>query len=494
MKSLNRRTFLKQAAVTAAAFSLPAASWARVPGANDDIRVAVIGFGGRGQDHIKSSRGLAKKGVRVVALCDVDSRILAAGVESCRKLNEDVQGYTDLRKLLENQDVDVVTTASPNHWHALATIWAVQADKDVYVEKPVCHNVWEGGKMVEAARQYGKIVQTGTQSRSSHGIKEAVEWVSDGNLGKVRVARGLCYKPRRSIGKVDGPQPLPPNIDYDLWCGPAPKESLLRKRLHYDWHWVWSTGNGDLGNQGIHQMDIARWFLGVNELSPRVFSIGGRLGYVDDGQTPNTQIVYHDYEQAPLIFEVRGLPRSKEFQTDNQWSSRNMDRYPNPERGGDVCVVIECEGGQVLVPNYSGALAYDKEGQQIKRWEGASNHFENFIDAVRSRKHTDLNADIQEGFLSSSLCHTGNISYRLGKQASPDEIREKIKGDKDAVATFERMQQHLAANEVDINLDKLILGEFLKMNPRSERFIGNPAADALLTREYRPPFVVPDKV
>jgi hypothetical protein len=171
-----------------------------------------------------------------------------------------------------------------------------------------------------------------------------------------------------------------------------------------------------------------------------------------------------------------------------------MDRYPNAETGGDICVLIECEGGHVLVPNYSGATAFDKEGKQIKKWEGARNHFENFIDAVRSRKHTDLNADIQEGFLSSSLCHTGNISYRLGKQASPDEIREKIKGDKDAVATVGRMQQHLEANGVDVKIDKLTLGEFLKMNPRSEKFIGNPAADALLTREYRAPFVVPDKV
>jgi predicted dehydrogenase len=491
---MNRRTFLSRAALTAAAFTLPTASWARVPGANDDIRAAVIGFNGRGEDHIKSIRGLARKGVRLVALCDVDSKVLAAAVESCKKQNENVQGYTDIRKLLENPDIDVISTATPNHWHALATIWAVQADKDVYVEKPVCHNVWEGGKMVEAARQYGKIVQTGTQSRSSQAIREAVEWVHDGNLGKIVVARGLCYKPRRSIGKVDGPQAIPPSVDYDLWCGPAPKVSLMRKRLHYDWHWVWDTGCGDLGNQGIHQMDMARWFLGVNELSPRVFSVGGRLGYVDDGQTPNTQVIYHDYEQAPLIFEVRGLPRNKESQADSLWNSKTMDRYPNAETGGDICVLIECEGGHVLVPNYSGATAFDKEGKQIKKWEGARNHFENFIDAVRSRKHTDLNADIQEGFLSSSLCHTGNISYRLGKQASPDEIREKIKGDKDAVATVGRMQQHLEANGVDVKIDKLTLGEFLKMNPRSEKFIGNPAADALLTREYRAPFVVPDKV
>jgi hypothetical protein len=264
----------------------------------------------------------------------------------------------------------------------------------------------------------------------------------------------------------------------------------MRKRLHYDWHWVWDTGNGDLGNQGIHQMDIARWFLGESELSPRVWSVGGRLGYVDDGQTPNTQIVYHDYPKAPLIFEVRGLPSSKQFQTDQDWNSGHMDRY----KGGSVSVVIECEGGYVMVPNYSSATAFDKNGMEIRKWQGDTDHYENFMNAVRSGRYTDLNADIQEGFISSSLCHTGNISYRLGKQAPIGEIQEKIKADKDAVATFERMQQHLEANGVDLQLDKLSLGEFLKMNPKKLRFTNSRKANKLLTRDYRKPFVVPNKV
>ena len=234
MNPMNRRTFLRSTALTAAAFSLPASSWARVPGANDAIRVGVVGFGGRGADHLKGMRALAKENVRLVALCDADSRILAAGVESCAKNNEKVEGYTDVRKLFENPDVDVVTFATPNHWHSLDTIWACQAGKDVYVEKPISHNVWEGRQAVEAARKYQRIVQAGTQSRSSQGIREAVAWVQAGNLGKIRVSRGLCYKPRRSIGKVDGPQPIPPEIDYDLWYGPTPKKPLLRKRLHYD--------------------------------------------------------------------------------------------------------------------------------------------------------------------------------------------------------------------------------------------------------------------
>lgn len=489
MNRMNRRSFLKRTAVTATALSLPAYSWRSVAGANDAVRVAVVGFGGRGADHISGMRAMSGKNVRIVALCDVDEKILSGGIDGLSKRGERVEGYRDIRKLLENKDVDVITVATPNHWHALGAVWAAQAGKDVYLEKPVCHNVWEGSKVVEAARKYDRIIQTGTQSRSSHAIKEAVEWVRAGNLGKIVVARGLCYKPRRSIGKVDRPQPIPPQIDYNLWCGPAPEVPLMRKKLHYDWHWVWDTGNGDLGNQGIHQMDIARWFLGEDQLSPRVWSVGGRLGYLDDGQTPNTQIVFHDYERAPLIFEVRGLPSAKEFQTDKDWNS-HMDKF----EGASVGCIIECEGGRVLVPNYSSATAYDPSGKELRKWTGAADHYENFIQAVRSRKPADLTADIQEGFLSSSLCHTGNISYRLGTRAATGEIREKIKADRDATATFDRMQQHLEANGIDLTTDKVVLGEFLKMNPKKLKFTNSGEANQLLTREYRAPFVVPEKV
>ena len=492
----NRRDFLKTSALTAAAFATPsflsAASASRVIGANDEIRVAIVGFNGRGKDHIGGVRSLQKKGekVRIVAYCDVDSEVLAKGVADAEKAGEKVTGYTDLRKLLENRDIDVVSIASPNHWHALGAIWSVQAGKDVYLEKPVSHNVFEGRKIVEAARKYGKIVQTGTQSRSSHAIKEAVEWVRAGNLGKIKVARGLCYKPRNSIGKVSGPTAIPANIDYDLWCGPAPKVPLMRKNLHYDWHWVWDTGCGDLGNQGIHQMDIARWFLGEMALSPKVFSVGGRLGYVDDGETPNTQFVYHDYAQAPLIFEVRGLPSSKSVIKNGGWGSNNMDRY----HGGSVAVVIECEGGHVLVPNYSSATAVDNAGKEIKKWSGAKDHYDNFYAAVRSRKHTDLNADILEGHLSSALCHTGNVSVRLGKTLKPEEIKDRLKSNPTANETFERMAAHLAANEVDIAATPLAFGEFLEMDPKKEKFTNNRKANQMLTRDYRKGFVVPNKV
>lgn len=480
MNTLTRRSFLKNSALALAAASVPARSWARVIGANEDIRIGVIGFGGRGKDHIE---GFSKvPGVRLVALCDVDQNILDAEAKRLRDKGKSIETYTDVRRMLENPNIDAVSTATPNHWHSLISIWACQHGKDVYVEKPVSHNVWEGRKLVEAARKYKCIVQTGTQSRSSTGLHEAMHYLRAGHLGKIKLARGLCYKRRASIGKVTGEQPIPPGIDYDLWCGPAPKVPLRRTRLHYDWHWVWDTGCGDLGNQGIHQMDLARWALGVNELSPRVFSLGGRLGYDDDGETPNTQIVVHDYKSAPLIFEVRGLPASTGVE--------KMGSY----RGASIGVVIDCEHGYMVIPSYSGAIAYDKAGNPLKKFEGGGDHYANFIKAVRSRKTSDLNADILEGHLSSALCHTGNVSYRLGCEATPREIYEKIEADDEAVESLGRFEEHLFVNGVDLIKTKAKLGPVLKMNPRTERFTNNNEANALLTRNYRAPFIVPEKV
>lgn len=477
-----RRSFLKASLAAGAAVSFSAQSWAQVAGANERIRAGVIGFKGRGGDHISGLRGLTGSGVQIAALCDVDKDVLAGGVETFSKRGEAVKGYADLRRMLDDRDIDVVTIATPNHWHSLAAIWAVQAGKDVYVEKPVSHNVWEGRKLVEAARKYRRIVQTGTQSRSSQAIKEAVEWVRSRKLGKIVIARGLCYKPRGSIGKVPGFQTVPNHIDYHLWCGPAPMDPVRRAKLHYDWHWIWNYGNGDLGNQGIHQMDIARWFLGEQQLSSKVFSIGARLGYDDDGETANTQLVWHHYPSAPLIFEVRGLPAKT--------GAKEMDKY----KGGSVAVIIECERGYVLIPNYSSATAYTHDGMEIKKWSGSTNHYENFINAVRSRKTSDLTADILEGHLSSALCHTGNISYRLGRKSSVNEMRERIQGLRGAEETLGRMVEHLQANGVSLTENQLVLGDYLEMNPKTERFLNHREADALLTRHYRRPFVVPERV
>ncbi len=490
MNKLPRRQFLRNTLLASAAFK----AWpmlaqtprkSRIVGANEDIRCAVVGLNGRGRVHIEALSKM--KGVRLVALCDVDSDILKKELSKASEGGRAVQGYTDIRKLLENKDIDAVTFATPHHWHALGAIWAAQAGKDVYVEKAASHNVWEGRKMVEAARKYNCIMQVGAQCRSSVGLQEAIAWVHEGHLGKVIRARGLCYKRRESIGKTTGPQPVSPSIDYDLWCGPAPldpprRNSKKNGSVHYEWHWFWEYGNGDMGNQGVHQMDIARWVLGESELSPRVLSISGRFGYSDDAVTPNTQVVFHDYPTAPLIFEVRGLPVSVD--------SDQMDDY----HGASIGVVVDCEGGSMVIPSYTKAIVRDKAGKEIKTYEEGGNHFANFIKAVRSRKSADLHADILEGHISSALCHTGNISHRLGKPMSPEGIRDAAKSSNDMAETLGRMEEHLGANKVDLNKTPLVLGSVLKMNPKTERFTDAPKANELLTREYRTPFVVPEKV
>jgi predicted dehydrogenase len=476
MRHITRRDFVKNSLAAGAALAMP---FSRVRGANNDVRVAVVGIRNQGSNHINWFRNIS--GVRVVAICDADKSFLDREEKKFKERNEKVDTYVDYRKLLEDKSIDAIITASPNHWHALVTIWGCQADKDVYVEKPVSHNIWEGRKMVEAARKYNRIVQAGTQRRSDEGLQEAVEYIKEGNLGKILIVYGIVYVQRGSIEKVDGPQPIPESVDYNLWCGPAPMAPLMRKNLHYDWHWVWPTGNGDFGNNGIHFTDICQWFLDKNTLPPRVMSIGGRFGYIDDGETPNTQIVFFDYKPTPIIFEVRGLPRAK--------GDSAMDDF----RGTRAGVVVQCEDGYFV-----GGWAYDNNGKKIKQFKitGGSGHHANFIKAVRSRKVSDLNADIAEGHLSSALCHMGNISYRLGKETSRDQVMETIKGNKEMVDAFERFQEHLLVNGVDVKATPRILGPWLKMDTDNERFVGefSEQANELVKRKYREPFVVPEQV
>ena len=490
MKKITRRKFMKGSLVSGAgaaiASSFPGSTWSKVLGANEDIRVAVCGFNGQGGGHINRFRNIA--GVRVAALCDPDRNLLNRKAAEFARRNEKVETYTDVRQLLENKNIDAISIAAPNHWHALMSIWACQAGKDVYVEKPVSHNIFEGRKIVEAARKYHRIVQAGTQYRSDKGMYETIDYLNEGHVGKIVAARGFCYKRRASIGKVKGPQPVPEAVDYNLWTGPAPLEALMREKLHYDWHWVWPTGNGDIGNQGIHEMDMCRWSLGQELVAPRVMSIGGRFGYDDDGATANTQIGVLDYKPAPLIFEVRGLPR--------QTGTSSMDYYKTI----DIGIVIECEGGYYA--GGRGGYVYDNEGNRMKRFlqEGPGQHQDNFIDAVRSRKESDLTADILKGHISSALCHMANISHRLGRHCSPAEVRKAIEDRPLILEAFDRFQQHLLANGVDINQTGVILGPWLEMDPQTEKFIGSDDyglhrfANELATSNYREPFVVPEKV
>ena len=482
-----RRSFLKNTAIAAGALSIPASSWARVDGANGDLRVAVIGFNGRGKDHIEGFRRL--KGVRLVALCDVDKKVLEKEAARLADADNPVEKFVDVRRLLESKDIDAVSIATPNHWHSLMAIWACQHGKDVYVEKPVSHNVWEGRQIVNAARKHRRIVQTGTQSRSNPGLREAIAWLHAGGLGEIKVVHGLCYKPRQSIGRTSGPQVIPDSVDYDLWCGPSPKKELRRTNLHYDWHWVFDTGSGDLGNQGIHQMDIARWALRQDALSPRVVSIGGRLGYMDDGNTPNTQVVLHDYPDAPLIFEVRGLPKSKQFQTPALWS-KNMPDF----HGAQIGVIVRCDAGTMVIPSYDSALVYDEKGNLIRQFKGGADHYANFVAAVRSRNPGQLNADILEGHLSSALCHTGNISYQLGQRLTSEEIRERLAYNAPGREAVGRAVEHLEANGVNLSRERLKFGAWLEMNPATERFTNSDEANQHLRREYRFPYIVPETV
>jgi predicted dehydrogenase len=490
MSLFTRRRFLQSSALATAGVALSARSWAQVAGANGDIRVAVIGLNGRGRNHLQSLQRV--KGVRLVALCDIDSTVLARAKATLAGEGVNVKTYVDLRELVASRDVDAVTIATPNHQHSLQGIWACQAGKDVYIEKPVSHNVWEGRQLVAAAAKYQRVVQCGTQIRSGTGLQEAVAWIRAGHLGRITAARGFCYKRRDSIGLADGPVAIPAGINFDLWCGPAPLVPPKRKRLHYDWHWVHVTGNGDVGNQGIHQMDVARWFLGETGLPRSTLSVGGRLGYVDDGDTPNTQVVIHDYASAPLIFEVRGLP-AKAGGGDGggkRGSGSGMDNY----RGVGVGNVIDCEGGSLVTTNYFTATAYDKAGKAVKEFKGTDRHMQNFIDVVRSRKTADLYGPIEEGHVSSALCHLGNISHLVGRASAPEVLREKIKGNAGLSEACGRMLEHLAANQVDVKATPLTLGALLTVDGKHERFTGEFArpANALLTRNYRAPFVVPD--
>jgi predicted dehydrogenase len=469
MGRLSRRQFLAQTstAATAAAFA-PRAFASR----NDVLRIAVTGVRGRGLEHVKAL--LTLKDVEIAAICDVNQNI----VDKAMKAIEEKQGkkpayHQDFRKLIEDKSIDAVTIATSNHTHALLSIWAMQAGKHVYVEKPVSHNIWEGRKIIEAARKYERICQAGTQSRSFKGFQDAIQFLHEGKLGKIKVARGLCYNPRPSLGHTED-APVPAGIDYNLWLGPAPERPWNATRFYYNWHWFWDYGNGDLGNQGIHQIDIARWGLGYNQMPKKVTSVGGRFGYTDDGETANSQIVAYDYGEGPqIIFEVRGLETK-------------------PYKDVKVGVVFHCADG-MLTFNRAEATALDKSGEVIKKFTGSGDHFRNFADAIKSGKASDLAADIEKGHLSSALCHLGNISHRLGGLYAMYKVRP-FGDNEEAADTFDRFKDHMVSNDVQPDQTQITVGKTLTVDPKTERFVDDAAANAMLGREYRKPFVVPDKV
>ena len=499
MSHQTRREFLEQSMLAAAAAAAaggivmqPARSFGAA-GANEKIGIAVIGVNGRGGEHINGYLGLPDQ-CEIVAICDADENVgMAKGVEKVKsKTGKAPKFYQDIRLLLEDKNVHAVSIATPNHWHALGAIWAMQAGKDVYVEKPVSHNVSEGRRIVDAARKYKKICQAGTQSRAASGTQELMKFLHSGGLGNITLARGLCYKTRKPIGPK-GEYPVPAGVDFDLWCGPAPKHAVTRPKFHYDWHWQFDYGNGDLGNQGIHQVDLARWALGEKGLSNSIVSYGGRYGQPDAGDTANSQVAIFDYGPKTLVFEVRGMETGE---------------YAPPKvaqgKGAKIGVVIEGTKGYAVMSNYNGGTIFDKNGVEGQTFKGTGNHFENFLQAVRSRNVEKQFADIEEGHVSSALCHLANISYRLGQKQAPAFVRQQLAGCKvndHCQETFDRFAENLTGgkNKVDLQKDLVTFGAQLVVDPKTETFVGANAAAAnpMLSRESRKGFEVPtsaDKV
>jgi len=430
-KEVSRREFIKTSAAATAVLAAPLLVPRSVFGANELIRVAVLGVNGRGKDHIKGM--MNQPDVQVVTLCDPDSNISAQRAKEFEKTyDKTVKTEQDLRRVFDDKEIDAVTIATPNHWHALAAIWACQAGKDVYVEKPGTHNVWEGRKLIEAAAKYNRIVQNGVQLRSSAAIQEAIGHLRKGTIGQVYMARGLVFRWRPDIG-IKPDEPVPPGLDYDLWLGPARYRPFSRNHVHYNWHWTWEFGNGDVGNQGIHETDLCMWGLDVG-LPNVITAMGGKFTFNDAKETPEVlTTLYHYPEQKKLIqFEVR------------HWCT-------NAEDGATVGNIFYGTEGYLVVKGYNEyEIFLGKDREPGPKNNAGGDHYANFIAAMRARDPKIQNGPVETVHLSSALAHLGNISYRLGRT--------------------------------------------LKFDPKKEKFIGDKDANKMLKRKYRKPYVIPDNV
>ena len=432
---MNRRHFIMSSAAATASQAVFAQK-----SPNDTVRVAVVGCGGRGNSHMSAWTGMPN--VELAALVDVDDSHSERYIGTLQRKNlKPVPTFRDIRKVLDDKNIDAVSIATPNHWHTLQTIWACQAGKDVYVEKPCSHNVFESKQIIAAARKYGRMVQQGSQSRSSPALQEAVQKMRAGELGDVYMARGLCYKSRNTIGKTPV-EPVPPGVDYDMWTGPAPLRPFTKNRFHYNWHWFWDTGNGDLGNQGIHEVDIARWGLGVTHPT-KVSALGGKFMFDDNQQTPNTMTASYE-------FNVGGKSKMMTFEV-RHWYSNHEAGIGGERAGNTIGNTFYGSNGYLVIDGYNKYWTFmGKDGKPGPSRTERDTHFENFISAVRSRQQGSLTAEIEEGALSCILVHLANVSYRLGRTLNWDEKTWTVKGD--------------------------------------------PEANKMLTRAYRAPYIVPAKV
>jgi len=474
----NRRKFLTTAALATTAYST-----SQVMGANEKIRMGFIGLGGRGMGSANWFDAI--EDVEVAGLCDVDTKTLARAQQAFPKASS----TQDLRKMIEDPEIDAVCVSTGNHWHVLASIWAMEAGKDVYVEKPVSHNVWEGRQLVAAARKYNRMCQGGTQQRSDEFQAELREFLGSGEvLGNIKYARLNRYGMRASIGKLDKPLVPPETVDYDLWLGPAQDIPIYRPKLHYDWHWNWNTGNGDLGNWGPHITDDLRnvVFGDRVKLPTRVMSGGGRLAWDDAGESPNTHFTYFDTDEIPVIFDVHNLPKAKGVKAGDYYARRRTNAF----------LVVECEGGY-YAGGRGGGVAYDADGKSVRKFKGnaGKGHARNFIEAMRNRDREHLNAEVEEIHYSSAWCHLGNVAWRLAEASNYERAKAESMLDygpwHDVIDDFHK---HCAANEIDFANEDVRIGPMLEVDSNKEIFIGEsatPEALALLTREYRDGYKVP---
>jgi len=491
MKTFSRRKFLTQATNSLAAAGvtslLAQSAWSQAKGANDLIRVAVVGVGWKGGQHVEEFSKIP--GVQVAALCDADLQRANEAATKLREAHQKVTVYQDYRKLLEDKAIDAVVIATPNHWHALMTIWACQAGKDVFVEKPVCHSIWEGQRMLEAEKKYGRIIQAGTQNRSNPEFDRGTEYLNEGHIGAIKGIHGIFYKYRESIGKVRGPQKIPASVDFDLYQGPAPMTGLHRMNLHYDWHWQWQTGSGEMGNLAAHTTDDVRRMMGDDRQPSRVRSIGGRFLYDDDGETANQHLAILDYGDFPVFVETRNLP--------HKTGLKQMDHIKNSRQGN----IVYCEGGY-LTMGRGGATVYSKEGKRIKTWQSdaGKGHTSNFIEAVRNQNRKLLNCPLEIGVKAGELFHQANLSHRSGFPASPKEIESLFAGTEVGEAAWSTLQSNFQLNGIDLEKDPLTLGSWMSLEKKGTRLNVHDSDSELVAqslfapRNYRRPFVVSEKV
>jgi predicted dehydrogenase len=477
MRKISRRHFIAGAAAGAAALTFPIR---KVVGANEAINMGFLGVGDRGSYSAKWYSGI--KDVRIATVCDAD----AARMGATQKKFKGSKAEQDLRRVLDDKSIDAVVISTCNHWHALAAVLACQAGKDVYVEKPVSENVWEGRKIVEASRKYNRIVQGGTQQRSDPVQAKIKELIKSGQLGKMQYIRGNRFGLRAGIGKRTTPLTPPASVNYDLWLGPAQDVPIYRDKFHYDWHWVWNTGAGEMGNWGVHILDdIRNMLFDKCTLPPRVIAGGGRVAWNDAGETPNQHVVYFDTGIVPVVFSLSNLPRK---------SGTTQEPAYRGIRSG---YVIQFENGY-YAGGRGGGASFDNKGKRIETFkgDGGGEHAKNFIEAVKTRNRSIQNAEIEQTHYSSSWCHLANVAFRLGAAYDKEKALAAAPSFGPWKETIDGFTAQLEANGVKLDDPALKLG-MVEIDPAKEVFTGpsaTPEAQALLRREYRKGYVMPEQV